>query len=117
MGRNLHHRTRDHTGTQPATAVVLASDIGSYPAGMTVEAVLAAMITRIAALEGGAIATKSFSLAAFVQPYFRLSAIIAEPGSGSFDLSAWVAGGGSFGASAIVLGTRTGSLGLSAFIV
>ena len=37
MSRNTHDRTRDHSGTEPASAVVLDSTVGSWPAGTTLQ--------------------------------------------------------------------------------
>lgn len=41
MSRNTHDRTRDHSGTEPASAVVLDAPAGGFPSGTTLQEVVA----------------------------------------------------------------------------
>lgn len=77
MSRNTHSRTSDHHGTDLDTSILLAADIGDFGAGMALPDVLAALISRIVALE-----TK-FNIHALYS-----AGVIKAPITGSFGTSA-----------------------------
>lgn len=88
--RLMHDRTLDHTGTQTADTVVLTSQIGPYAAGMTIQAVLEAMIERLTVLDSSNHRFGTFSANAYVAPHYTLDSILKRSVSSSFTANAVV---------------------------
>lgn len=114
----LHHRSDDHLGLEDCTTVELTEQIGRYPAGSVLCAVLADMVLRMTQVE---IDTRHgfsvFGLDAWIAPYagtgatgyFGLDATIAVTGTGSFGLDAVL--------EAPTPVERTGDFGLDAYFI
>ena len=118
--RVRHDRTLDHTGVEDATTVVLASAIGQYPAGTTVQAVLASMVARFTAIESSNHHYAYATLDAFILPHFWLNAVKKRTISSSYVLDAVVSRAQTFTLNAALRtatsgGTRTFTL--AAFVV
>ena len=86
--RLMHDRTLDHTGTQTADTVVLTSQIGPYAAGMTVQAVLEAMIERLTVLDSSTRRFGTFSVNSYIPPHFTLNSIVLLSVSSTFTANA-----------------------------
>lgn len=80
-----HDRTLDHFGTEDTTTAVLEDDIGRYPAGMSLQEVLADIVARIENLELGCSTTTHFTANALVAWYVTANAVIktTQTGGGS----------------------------------
>lgn len=131
--RSGHSRFLDHFGTQPDTVVVLDGAIEKYPSGTDVHTVLTDIVARITSLETSNHRVFTFSMGAFIQPYFTASAVVKKtmafagiPG-GDYDirrgcLDARIVADGfrvnrSFPASAQITRQQPGSFGASAYII
>lgn len=111
-----HSRQHDHFGAESDLYITLSSRIGPYAEDTPVHFVLADLVDRLLSLESSAKVFGSFTLDAYIWPYFfRLEAIIQAPQSGSFTLEAWLNRGGSFTLDAVIQGG--GSFVLQAMIV
>lgn len=73
-----HDRTLDHFGTEDTTTAVLASDIGRYPTGMSLQDVLADMVGRITNLEHGCATGQVFTANAFIAQYLIADAVVKK---------------------------------------
>lgn len=116
-GRQRHHRTRDHFGTEEDDVVVLSAAIGKYAAGTTVATMLADLVARLESLEGSNHRVGSFTASAFIQPVIRANAVIQRTQSGSFTANAVITKGGTLSLNATIRRTQTGSLTANAVIV
>jgi hypothetical protein len=80
-----HDRSLDHYGTEDTNTAVLAADIGRYPAGMTVQAVLEDFVARLAFIESVGCDTRLFAfteravIRTAAAPSFTANAVIRDP--------------------------------------
>jgi hypothetical protein len=105
--RTRHDRTEHHFGEMEAALVELAAAIDIYPAGATLEDVLAAVDARLTSLENAVLVR------------FGLDAIIRVTRTGSFGVDAVLAiatVAGSFTADAVVRATQAASFAANAVI-
>lgn len=118
--RPRHDRTSDHTGTQDTTTVTLSTAIGQYPAGTTVQAVLASFATRLSALDSANRRFATFTVNAFVLPRFWANAIVQRSTSGSFTANAVInlSAPASFTVNAVIrTAARSGTFTVGAYVV
>jgi len=130
--RSGHSRFLDHFGTEPDTVVVLDGAIEKYASGTDVHTVLTDIVARITALEGGNHRVRTFTMGAFIQPYFRADAILKKtmlfpgiPGDyddkrGCIDAVIVASGfkvGGSFSAAAQIIRPVSGSFTCGAYLI
>jgi len=80
-----HDRTLDHYGTEDTTTAVLSADIGRYPAGTSLQDVLADMVARIESLELGCATHQYVTANAFIANYLTANAVFkkTQDGGGS----------------------------------
>lgn len=107
-----HDRRTAHFGTQPDTTITMREALGPLPVGATLDQVLAYLYGGSASLDQ----FPFFGVAAFIQPYVNLNAVLLKTQTPSFGVDAWLARGASFGLNSIVKMTWGGSLGVSAYI-
>ena len=102
-----HDRTLDHHGTEDTTTSVLSAAIGRYPAGTTVQEVLADMIGRLTRLETYTIGGHYFTAnAVLIGEAFSADAIIKNTRSILLVLDAYIHGW-MFTANAVLQATAT----------
>ena len=111
--RTTHHRTHDHTGTEPDTAVVIEEAIGPFEAGTPIGDVIRHLVLRVADLEatqGADRRVATFSISAWIPPHFALDAVIQSAISATFTLDAVLGRGGRFGIDALIVPGSTFTL-------
>lgn len=118
--RVRHDRTIDHTGVEDTTTVTLSTAIGPYPAGTTVQIVLADLMARLVSLDAGVHSVAHFTLDAVIAAYFSLNAVIYRPTSATFTLDAAISlsGPGTFTLNAALIKPATSAtFTLNGFVV
>ena len=109
-----------HMGTQDTTTVVLSEAIGQYPAGTTVQVVLASMVARLVTLTSANHVFGSFTGDAFILPHFWADAVTLRTTAGSLtgDAVVTLAGPQSLTADAVLVRPASGlSFTANAFFV
>lgn len=120
-GRWQHHRLRDHFGVESDLYVVLDERLGPWEEGTPIHFVIDDLMARITELESANRLHGTFTANAYLlrpgsvvetaagtwRGAIWADAITKRTLSGSFTTGAWLTGGGTISANAIIIGRRT----------